>query len=139
MTGDEVGTHLFHDRANGPFCDAVERVDVWWTGGALDEFGVEELRELARKELTRVVRVKRSHHLDRFGFASTAEGVECGDEAANVGDGLSFVLHRVGHLEARVVVDDYEEVLEATAVGCPKGADDVRVHESPDVRRLVRV
>jgi hypothetical protein len=38
-----------------------------------------------------------------------------------------------------VVVDDYEEVLEATAVGCPKGADDVRVHESPDVRRLVRV
>jgi hypothetical protein len=39
---------------------------------------------------------------------------------------MSFVLHRVGHLEARVVVDEHEKVLEATTVGCLRLANAIR-------------
>ena len=39
---DEVGAHLLHDAANGPFGDSIQRMHVRRARGLLNGFGVEE-------------------------------------------------------------------------------------------------
>jgi hypothetical protein len=123
--------------ADGPFSDAVERVDVRRTGGLLDRRLGHELLELVRQELSGVVRVKGAHDLDRLGLPLTHVSVERGHVGLDLDDGFALGLHEVDWLEATVIVGEDQDVLELADDANPEGANDVGVNEPPDIRGTI--
>ena len=105
---------------------------------ACDRLVVEVLREFAGEELAGVVEVKLANdaYALRLGLADVANGVELGDEGLDPSRGFVLVFQEVDLLEARVIVDEHEEVREAV-LGPFERSSEVAVDQPPYVRRSV--
>ena len=68
-TSDDGRARGLHGGSDGSFGDTIELVYVGRTSSVAHEFAIEELSELSRKELARVVRVKRADNSDGLSFS----------------------------------------------------------------------
>ena len=110
---------------------------VWRAGRLRDQLRIQQLRELARKELACVVGVEGADDAYRRGGFAARVGVHRRDERAHALGCFRLRLEEVDEFEASVVVDEYERVLISSKERRDERPHDVGVHEPPSVRGLV--
>ena len=133
----EVSADYLEDGANGAFGHAVQLMHVRRAARVLHRLVGEQLLELPREELARVVGVQSADDAGWLVATLVRDGLELGDERANLGERLGLLLEKVDFLPARVVVDQDQEILVLAVYGAAEGPGDVGVHEAAGVRRLV--
>eukprot|EP00965_Chrysotila_dentata_P253089 6211059-Pleurochrysis_carterae.AAC.2 len=111
----DVGASELHDRAYGAFSHSIQSVHVWWRRRGVDGFIGEQFRELARDEFPGVVGVNGAYRSDGRGAP-----------------GISARLQEIHGLEARVVVDEDEQIFVA-ATGRHERACNIRVNDAAGV------
>eukprot|EP00965_Chrysotila_dentata_P128960 4263664-Pleurochrysis_carterae.AAC.1 len=100
----------FHDAADRPLGDAIQLMHVGRTCRGMYSFIGEQLSELLREKLSRVIAVECADDSCRCLAAFIQQSGEASQELTYMFGRLMFVSHRVNGLKARVVVDDYESV-----------------------------
>ena len=110
---------------------------VRWAGRLRHQLRVQELGEFSRQELAGVVGVQGSDYAHGGGRVAAGVRVHGGNERPDLVGRLRLGLEKVHELEPGVVVHEYQSVLVAAEERSHERADDVRVHQSSSVRRLV--